>query len=65
MSIRVIKKGILDTIQDEGRYGYQHLGIHPSGVMDSVAMRMANTLLGNAIQEPVFEIHFPAPVLLF
>lgn len=65
MSIRVIKKGILDTIQDEGRYGYQHLGIHPSGVMDSVAMRMANTLLGNVVQEPVLEIHFPAPVLLF
>lgn len=65
MSIRVIKKGILDTIQDEGRYGYQHLGIHPSGVMDPVAMRMANTLIGNAVQEPVLEIHFPAPVLMF
>lgn len=65
MSIRVIKKGILDTIQDEGRYGYQHLGIHPSGVMDTVAMRMANTLIGNPIQEPVLEIHFPAPSLLF
>lgn len=65
MSIRVIKKGILDTIQDEGRYGYQHLGIHPSGVMDSVAMRMANTVLGNAVQEAVLEIHFPAPLLLF
>ncbi len=65
MSIRVIKKGILDTIQDEGRYGYQHLGIHPSGVMDTVAMRMANTLIGNPIQEPVLEMHFPAPTLLF
>jgi antagonist of KipI len=65
MSIRVIKKGILDTIQDEGRYGYQHLGIHPSGVMDPVAMRICNALTGNASQEPVLEIHFPAPVLLF
>lgn len=65
MSIRIIKKGILDTIQDEGRYGYQHLGIHPSGVMDSVAMHIANTLIGNTVQEPVLEMHFPAPVLLF
>lgn len=65
MSIRVIKKGILDTIQDVGRYGYQHLGIHPSGVMDPVAMRICNALTGNDALEPVLEIHFPAPVLLF
>ncbi|MBL0883233.1 MAG: biotin-dependent carboxyltransferase family protein [Chitinophagaceae bacterium] len=65
MSIRVIKKGILDTIQDGGRFGYQHLGIHPSGAMDTVAMRMANAFTGNNSYEPVLEIHFPAPVLLF
>lgn len=65
MSIRVIKKGIFDTIQDEGRYGYQHLGIHPSGVMDTIAMRIANALTGNDTKEPVLEIHFPGPVLFF
>lgn len=65
MSIRVIKKGILDTIQDEGRYGYQHLGIHPSGVMDPAAMRICNALTGNDALEQVLEIHFPGPVLLF
>ena len=65
MSIRIIKKGLLDTIQDEGRYGYQHLGIHPSGVMDAVAMRISNALIGNKAQEAVIEIHFPAPILLF
>ena len=65
MSIRVIKKGLLDTIQDQGRYGYQHLGINPCGVMDHIAMRIANALAGNETDEPVLEIHFPAPVLLF
>lgn len=65
MSIRVIKKGLLDTIQDQGRYGYQHLGINPCGVMDPVAMRMANALTGNDAYESVLEIHIPAPVLLF
>lgn len=65
MSIRVIKKGFLDTIQDQGRYGYQHLGINPCGAMDLVAMRIANALTGNEAHESVLEIHFPAPVLLF
>ena len=31
MSMRIIKAGILDTVQDAGRYGYQHLGINPGG----------------------------------
>lgn len=65
MSIRIIKKGILDTIQDAGRYGYQHLGINPSGAMDIVSMRMANALAGNDQQEAVIEMHWPAPTLLF
>lgn len=65
MSIRVIKKGLMDTVQDPGRYGYQHLGINPGGAMDTVAMRIANALTDNVAHEPVLEIHFPAPVLLF
>lgn len=65
MSIRVIKKGLLDTIQDQGRYGYQHLGINPCGVMDTVAMHIANALTGNTAHTPVLEIHFPGPVLSF
>lgn len=65
MSIRIIKKGLLDTIQDNGRYGYQHLGINPTGVMDFVSMRLANTLAGNEEQEAVIEMHWPAPVIRF
>lgn len=65
MSIRIIKSGLLDTIQDQGRYGYQHLGINPNGVMDTVAMRMANALVGNDEQEAVLEMHWPAPVIQF
>ena len=33
-SIDVINGGILTTIQDSGRYGYQELGIPTSGAMD-------------------------------
>ncbi len=65
MSIRVIKAGLLDTVQDLGRNGYQHLGINPGGVMDRFASTTANVLLGNEINEAVIEMHFPAPAFLF
>jgi antagonist of KipI len=65
MSIQVIKAGILDTVQDAGRYGYQQLGINPGGVMDRTAMRIANALVGNEAKAPVIEMHFPAAEILF
>ena len=65
MSIRIIKQGILDTIQDDGRYGYQHLGINPGGAMDAIAASVANMLVGNTIKEAVIELHFPAATFSF
>ena len=65
MSLKVIKAGILDTIQDNGRYGNQHLGINPSGAMDKYAMQVTNMLVGNRPNEAVIEMHFPAAVFMF
>jgi antagonist of KipI len=65
MSLKVIKAGILDTIQDTGRYGNQHLGINPSGAMDKYAMQVANMLVGNKPGEAIIEMHFPAAVFMF
>lgn len=65
MSLQVIKAGVLDTIQDDGRYGYQHLGINPSGAMDRYAMHIANLLVGNHTGEGVIEMHFPSSAFLF
>lgn len=65
MSVLIIKSGLLDTIQDGGRYGYQHLGINPSGAMDFVAATIANMLTGNDKEEAVIELHFPASSFLF
>lgn len=65
MSLRIIKAGILDTIQDAGRFGFQHLGINPSGAMDKYSMQVANLLVGNDPCEAVIEMHFPASVFLF
>jgi KipI family sensor histidine kinase inhibitor len=45
--ITVLQPGLLTTIQDEGRRGYQHLGVPVAGPMDLVAHRLANAVLGN------------------
>jgi antagonist of KipI len=65
MSIRIIKKGLSDRIVDQGRYGYQDLGVQPSGPMDFLSAQLANTILGNDLHNPVFELHFPASVFEF
>ncbi len=65
MSLRIIKAGVLDTIQDLGRYGFQHLGVNPGGAMDRFAAQAVNMLVGNNIGEPVIELHFPASIFLF
>ncbi len=65
MSIVIIKPGLFTTIQDEGRRGFQHLGINPNGAMDTCAMKTANALVLNDVSEAVLEFYFPAPVLQF
>ena len=65
MSLKIIKAGLLDTIQDQGRYGFQHLGINPSGAMDPLSSKLANALLGNEFNEAVIEMHFPAAEIQF
>jgi antagonist of KipI len=65
MNIRVIKAGVLDTIQDMGRYGWQHLGVNPGGAMDKLSAQVANILVGNDRSEAVFELHFPASSFFF
>jgi antagonist of KipI len=59
MGLRVVKGGLADSIQDAGRFGYQHLGVNPGGVMDAVAMQIANMLVGNKKDEAVIELNFP------
>jgi antagonist of KipI len=65
MAIAVIKAGMYDTFQDEGRYGYAHWGINPTGVMDSFASRVANLLVGNEATATLLEMTFPAAQLEF
>lgn len=65
MSIKIYKAGIIDTLQDGGRYGYQQLGINPGGAMDKFAAQVANLLVGNNANGAVVELHFPASIILF
>lgn len=65
MSLRIIKSGILDTIQDLGRLRWQHLGINPGGAMDCFSAQLSNALLGKDLKSAVMELHFPASEILF
>lgn len=65
MNLRIIKAGVLDTVQDLGRYGWQWLGINPGGVMDKYAAQMANVLVGNDPGAAVIELHFPCSEFFF
>jgi antagonist of KipI len=65
MSITVIKPGLLDTIQDSGRPGYQYLGVNKGGSMDVYSAEVVNVLVGNELDEAVIEMHFPAAAYLF
>ncbi len=57
--LRVIEPGILTTIQDAGRWGYQQYGVPVSGAMDLFALRLANQLVGNPPDEAAIEVHSP------
>lgn len=52
----VIKAGIHATVQDQGRFGYQHLGVTPGGPGDAMSANWANRLLDNPANCAVLEI---------
>ena len=45
--MRVRKPGLFTTIQDSGRFGYQSLGVPPSGALDEYSFNIANMLVSN------------------
>lgn len=63
--IEVMQSGFFSTIQDLGRNEYRHLGVPVSGVMDTYAARIANTILGNKEYCALLEITMVGPKLLF
>jgi biotin-dependent carboxylase-like uncharacterized protein len=47
-TLLVHKPGMLASVQDLGREGLRQLGICPGGALDTLALRLANRLVGNA-----------------
>jgi biotin-dependent carboxylase-like uncharacterized protein len=65
MGIRILKGGLLTTVQDLGRTGYQSQGFSVAGVMDVRSFKIANLLLDNPENEAVLEFTLIGPVLEF
>jgi biotin-dependent carboxylase-like uncharacterized protein len=63
MGLEVLDDGLLTTVQDLGRYGYERYGIPVSGAMDPFALRAANWLVGNPPDAAALEITVAGPRL--
>ena len=62
-ALRVVAPGLMTTVQDLGRPGYQHLGVPVSGALDHVSLRAANLLVGNPPGMGALEIAYQGPTL--
>lgn len=58
--IEIVETGPFNTVQDLGRPGYRSIGVSAGGVMDPLAAKIGNSLVGNAVDAAVIEIQmFP------
>ena len=64
-SIEIKSAGILTTVQDAGRFGYQSSGMPVCGPMDPVSFQLANILLGNAPDAACLEATINGPAIVF
>ncbi len=63
--IEILQPGILTTIQDSGRAGFEAYGVPHSGFFDPFLAAIANKLAGNPLDSPVLEFALTGPTLLF
>ena len=47
MGLEVLREGLQSTVQDQGRFGYAHLGVSASGAADNFSLTIGNILVGN------------------
>jgi antagonist of KipI len=65
MELKILRSGMLTSVQDLGRRGYRSSGVPLSGAMDSFALRVANSLVGNSEDQAVLEFTLVGPELEF
>lgn len=53
--IEIVDAGIASTVQDHGRPGFAHLGVSPSGAVDTALAALVNRLVGNPEDAAVIE----------
>jgi len=63
MSLTVLKPGLLTSVQDQGRLGFQRHGIVVGGAVDAFAARVANLVVGNDDGAAVLEMALTGPEL--
>ena len=61
--LQVLRPGINTTFQDKGRFHMQHLGVTPGGCMDLSLFSVANSLVGNFLDEGVLEFAYQGPLM--
>jgi antagonist of KipI len=61
--VTVLRPGLLTTVQDSGRWGYQSLGVPVAGPMDHAAHRLANAIVGNPPSAATLEATLVGPEL--
>jgi KipI family sensor histidine kinase inhibitor len=64
-TITVVQPGLFTTVQDLGRRGHRAAGVPLSGAADSVSLRLANLLVGNAEDAAAIECTLLGPTLRF
>lgn len=64
-TVEVVDGGMLTTVQDLGRFGYQRYGVPTSGALDLFSMRAANRLVGNPDEAAGLELTLIGPRLEF
>jgi len=65
MTLLVEKPGPLASVQDLGRHGHRRLGVCPGGALDTLALSLANRLVGNAVGAAGLELTMGGCALRF
>jgi biotin-dependent carboxylase-like uncharacterized protein len=63
--LRILRSGLLTSVQDRGRRGHAAIGVGASGAMDTTLLRIANWLVGNDGDEAALECTLLGPRLQF
>src|SRR4029453_3678589 len=62
--VRIVKPGLLTTVQDLGRGGHQLDGVPGAGPVGAFSPRLANHLVGNEPEAATLEITLIGPELI-